>query len=114
MAELTEVLEGGGADAARAAGGGTEGGAQGAQGSQGGAEAPAGDTPQGQGSGRTQANQPAPMPSRTAPRQNSIQIESVKPYVEEIRAEMALTTKHISAVNYRVNKLDELIPQINR
>ena len=74
MAELTEVLEGGGADAAGAAGGGTEGGAQGAQGAQGGAEAPTGDTPQGQGSGQTQANQPPPMPSRTAPCLNSIQM----------------------------------------
>ena len=114
MAELSEISEGGGADAVGAAGGGIEGGAQGAQGSQGGAEAPAGDTPQGQGSGQPQANHPPPMPSRTAPRLNSIQIESVKQYVDEIRGEMALTTKHISAATYCVNNLDKLIPQINR
>ena len=54
------------------------------------------------------------MPSRTAPRLNSIQNDSVKPYVDEIRTELGLTTKHISAASYRVKKLDELIPQINR
>ena len=64
MANLTEITEGGGANAAGAAGGGTEGGDQGVAqggpqgGAQGGAEAPAGVTPQGQGSatGQPQAN----------------------------------------------------------
>ena len=114
MAKLSEISEGGGADAVGAAGGGTEGGAQGVQGSQGGAEAPARDTPQGQGSGRTQANQPPPMPPRTAPRLNSVQVESVKEYIDEIRSEIALTTKNISAANYRISSLDKLIPQVNR
>ena len=114
MAELSEISEGGDADAVGAAGGGTEGGAQGVQGSQGGAEAPAGDTSQGQGSGRTQANQPPPMPPRTAPCLNSIQVESVKEYMEEIRGNIALTTKNISAANYCINSRDKLIPQINR
>ena len=90
------MSEGGGADAVRAAGGGREGRAQGAQGSQGGAEAPAGDTPQGQGSGRTQVNHPPPMPPRTASCLNSVQVESVKEYIDEIRSEIALTTKNIS------------------
>ena len=120
MAHLTELVDGGGhhVNAAGAAGGGTEGGAQGGaqEGAQGGAEAPAGETHQGQGStaGQLQASQPPPMPSRSAPRHNSIQNDSVKPYVDEIRTEIGLTTKHISAASYRVKKLDELIPQINR
>ena len=54
------------------------------------------------------------MPSRTAPRLNSIQIYLGKPYADQIRTEIGLTTKHISAASYRVKKLDELIPQINR
>ena len=65
MANLTEITEGGGANAAGAAGGGTEGGDQGVaqggpQGGAQGAKAPAGVTPQGQGSttGQPQANQP--------------------------------------------------------
>ena len=54
------------------------------------------------------------MTSRSAPPLNNIQNDSVKPYVDEIRTELGLTTKHISAASYRVKKLDELIPQINR
>ena len=121
MANLTEITEGGGANAAAAAGGGTEGGDQGVAqggpegGAQGGAVAPARVTSQGQGSatGQPQANQPPPMLSRTAPLLSSVQIESVKQYVDEIRAEMALTTKNISAATYRVNNLDKLIHQID-
>ena len=97
MAHLSEVVDGGGnhVNAAGAAGGGTEGGAQG------GAEAPAGETHQGQGAteGQLQASQPPPMPSRSALRLNSIQNDSVKPYVDEIRTELGLTTKQISAAS---------------
>ena len=82
--------------------------------SQGGAEGQARDTPQGQGSGRTQANHPPPMPPRTAPHLNSVQVEAVKEYIDEIRSEIALTTKNISAANYRISSLDKLIPQVNR
>ena len=118
MAHLSEVVDGRGhhVDAAGAAGGGTEGGAQG--GAQGGAEAPAqtGETHQGQGAtaGQLQASQPPPMPSRSAPCLNDIQNDSVKPYVTEIGTELGLIKKHISAALYRVKKLDELIPQINK
>ena len=122
MAHLTEVVDGGGhhIDAAGAAGRGTGGGAQGSAqgGAQGGAEAPAqtGDTSQGQGgpTEQPQTIQPPPMPSRTSPRINHIQHETIKPFAAEIGTELGLVNKHISSASYRVRKLDKLIPQINK
>ena len=99
MAEISELseTEGGGADAVGEAGGGTEGEAQGVQVSEGGAEA-----------------QAPPMPPRTAPRLSSVQVEAVKEYINEIRSEVALTTRNIAAANYRISSLDKMIPQVNR
>ena len=121
MAHLSEVIDGGGhhVDAAGAAGGGTGGGAQGSAqgGAQGGAEAPAqtGDTSQGQGGPeQPQTIQPPPIPSRSSPRINQIQHETIKPFAVEIGTELGLVNKHISGASYRVRKLDELIPQINK
>ena len=99
MAEISELSEtdSGGAEAVREAGGGTEGGAQGVQVSEAGAEA-----------------QVPPMPSRTALCLSSVQVEAVKEYINEIRSEVAVTTRNIAAANYRISSLDKMIPQVNR
>ena len=120
MAHLAKVIDGGGhhVDAAGAAGGGTGWGAQGSAqgGAQGGAEAPAhtGDTSQGQGRPeQPQTIQPPPIPSRSSPRINQIQHETMKPFAAKIGTELELVNKHISSASYQVRKLDKLIPQIN-
>ena len=108
MAHLSEVVDCGGhhIDAAGAAGGGTEGRAQGSAqgGAQGGAEAPVqtGDTDQGQGvpAEQPQTIQPPPMPSRTSPRINHIQHETIKSFAAEISTELGLVNKHISSASY--------------
>ena len=86
----------GGVQAAGQAAGGQEGGAQGDHGSETGAE--------------TQA---PPQPPRTAPRLTSVQDETVKEYISEIRSEVAITNKNIQAANYRLSSLDKMVPQVS-
>ena len=89
-----------------------------AGGAEGEAEAPvqAENADQGQGvpAGQPQAIQPPPVPSRTSPRLNNIQNDTIKPYVAEIGTELGLIDKHISSASYHVKNFDELIPQINK
>ena len=54
------------------------------------------------------------MPSRTSPRLNDIQNDTIKPFDGEIGTELGLIKKHISSASYPVKKRDELIPKINQ
>ena len=108
MAELEEIAnsqgqgtqgsgQAGGVQAAAQAAGDQEGGTQGSQ-------------EQETGAG-TQA--PPQLPPR-ALRLSSVQDETIKEYISEIRSEVGNSNKNIQAANYRLTSLDKMVPQVSQ
>ena len=108
MAELEEIAnsqsqgtqgagQAGGVQAAPQAAGDQEGGAQGSQEQETGA-----------------GTQAPPQLPRAALRLSSVQDETIKEYISEIRSEVGNSNKNIQAANYRLTSLDKMVPQVSR
>ena len=108
MAELEEIAnsqgqgtqgsgQAGGVQAAAQAAGDQEGGAQGSQEQETGA-----------------GTQAPPQLPRAALRLSSVQDETIKEYISEIRSEVGNSNKNIQAANYRLTSLDKMVPQVSR